>query len=283
MSEPHAPQVWADAVTSIVSAAGALFVYRELGPRTGVPLVALTHLGANLDSWDPRVVDGLARERHVVALGYRGVGGSTGRVRDSIDEMAADVVAVLRALGLDQVDLFGLSMGGMVGQAVAVQAPDLVQRVVLAGSGPAGGPGLTRMSRVMVATTLRAVLVRKDPRELLFFTQSPTGRRAARDYLARLTERTAGRERAVGPAVLRAQLAAVRRWGGQAPPDILPVAGPALVVHGDSDRMVPPENLRALAGLLPGARVEVLQDASHGAVFQHHREVVAVALDLLRR
>lgn len=120
MGEQRTAQRWADVPTSTVSAAGADIAYRELGPRTGVPLVALTHLGANLDDWDPRIMDGLAEERHVVAIGYRGVGGSTGQVQGTIESMAADVVAALEALGHERVDLFGQSMGGMVAQAVAV-------------------------------------------------------------------------------------------------------------------------------------------------------------------
>ena len=123
MREQRTAQRWVDVPTSTVSAAGADIVYRELGPRTGVPLVALTHLGANLDDWDPRIMDGLAEERHVVAVGYRGVGASTGQVQGSIEAMAADVVAVVEALGHERVDLFGQSMGGMVAQAVAVRAP----------------------------------------------------------------------------------------------------------------------------------------------------------------
>lgn len=107
-----------DAATQTVIVAGASVVYREFGPRSGVPLVVLQHLGANLDNGDPRILDGLARDRRVISVGYRGVGGSTGRVRSSIEEMAADTVGVIRALGHDRVDLLGQSMGGMVAQAV---------------------------------------------------------------------------------------------------------------------------------------------------------------------
>ncbi|GLI00143.1 alpha/beta fold hydrolase [Phytohabitans aurantiacus] len=151
MSERRTALGYRDAPTRTVAAAGAVFAYRELGPQAGVPLVVLTHLGANLDNWDPRLVDGQAQERHAIAVDYRGVGDSTGRVRDSIEEMAA----VVRALGYERVDVLGLSMGGMVAQAIVAQAPELMERLVLAGSGPAGGPGLTDMTGVTVTTVLR--------------------------------------------------------------------------------------------------------------------------------
>lgn len=220
MSERRTGQGYWDAPTRTIAAAGAVFAYRELGPQAGVPLVVLTHLGANLDNWDPRIVDGLAQDRRVIAVDYRGVGDSTGRVRESIEEMAADMVTVIRALGHDRIDLFGLSMGGMVAQAVIAQAPQLVDRLILVGSGPAGGPGLVDMTRLTIATVLRAVVTFNDPKTLLFFTRTPVGKHAARQYLTRLKERAAGRDKAVTPGVYRAQLAAVHRWGEQAPADL---------------------------------------------------------------
>lgn len=127
--EPNAAPVrFVDASTRMVAVAGARIVYRELGAQhLGVPLVALTHLGANLDGWDPEVVDTLAEGRRVVMIGYRGVGASTGSVQDRFEDMAQDVIAVIHALGLDRVDVLGLSMGGMVAQEILRQAPEMVE------------------------------------------------------------------------------------------------------------------------------------------------------------
>lgn len=283
MSERRIARDYRETPTRTVAAAGAVFAYRELGPQDGVPLVLLTHLGANLDNWDPRIVDGLARDRRVIAVDYRGVGDSTGTVRNSMEEMAADTLAVIRALGHGRVDVFGLSMGGMVAQAVAAHAPGLTDRLILVGSGPAGGPGLADMTRATVTTTMRALATFNDPKALLFFTRTPTGKQAARQYLGRLKERTAGRDKPVTPGVYRAQLAAVRRWGSQEPVDLTPVTGPVLIVHGERDRMVPPENAAALARHLPTATVTVFPDSGHGVAFQNHRAFVDAARDFLRR
>jgi len=283
MSEPVRTQSQRNSPTLSITAAGADFAYRQFGSDAGVPLVVLTHLGANLDSWDPRIVEGLAEDRHVIAVGYRGVGNSTGPIRDSVEDMAEDMAAVIRALGYDRVDLFGLSMGGMVAQAIAERAPQLIDRLILAGSGPAGGPGLTEMARITITTVLRAVITFQDPRTLLFFTRTAAGKKAAREYLARLKERTAGRDKAVTPRVYQAQLAAVHRWGMQQPAGLSRFIGPVLIVHGDSDRMVPPANATALTRQLANSSVLVFPDSGHGVAFQNHRAFIDAARDFLRR
>ena len=175
--------------------------------------MGLTHLGANLDSWDPDVVDPLAAERRVILIGYRGVGASPGAVRDQFEDMATDAIAAIRQLGLSRVDLFGLSMGGMVAQAILEQAPDLVDRVVLASTGPQGGPGMTRMTAVMVGGILSGVVTFTNPTTRLSFTRTRTGRHEAAAYQSRLKRRRTGRDKPVTPAVLRAQLRTVHQWG----------------------------------------------------------------------
>ncbi|SKC68849.1 alpha/beta fold hydrolase [Krasilnikoviella flava] len=279
-----APVRFVDAQTRTVAAAGVELVYRELGSEHagGVPLVALTHLGANLDSWDPEVVDPLATDRRVILLGYRGVGSSTGTVRDGFEDMATDAVAAIRSLGLSRVDLFGLSMGGMVAQGVLRLAPDLVDKVVLAGAGPQGGPGLTRMTGVMVRGIARGVTTFTNPTSLLFFTRTRNGKHAAKAYQARLRRRRTGRDGPVTPGVMRAQLRAVNRWGHR-PPAPMGFTGPALILHGDSDRMVPSENANALARRFHDAQVRIFPDAGHGVVSQNRRTVTDLAGRFLRR
>jgi len=279
-----APVRFVDAPTRTILTAGAEIVYRELGSEhtDGVPLVGLTHLGANLDSWDPEFVDPLAAGRRVILLSYRGVGGSTGEVRDRFEDMAADVIATIQALGLTRVDLFGLSMGGMVAQAVLEQAPDLVDRVLLAGTGPRGGPGLARMTGVFVRGLARGLVTFTNPTSLLFFTRTRNGKRAAREYQARVKRRIAGRDRPVSLVVLRAQLRAVKHWGQQRP-SAQRFPGPVLVLHGDSDRMVPLANAAVLRDRFPHARVREFPDSGHGVVSQNRRTVADLVGRFLHR
>ena len=135
---------WKTAPTHTVNAGGLQFAYRELGPSTGVPVVFLTHLAAVLDNWDPRVVDGIAAKRRVITFDNRGVGASSGTTPKTIEKMATDAVTFIRALGFDQVDLLGFSMGGMIAQVIAHEEPRLVRKMILAGTGPAGGMASTR-------------------------------------------------------------------------------------------------------------------------------------------
>src|SRR5213080_4690257 len=184
---------WKTAPTQTLDVGGTSFAYRELGPRGGTPLVFLHHFTAVLDDWDPRVIDGIAAERHVITFDNRGVGASGGSVPHTIDEMAADAVALIRALGHEQVDLLGFSLGGGIAQVIALDHPKLVRRAILAGTGPRGGGGIEKMPLIAAKAYTKAALMRRDPRHFLFFNRNANGKRAATDYMARLKERTEDR------------------------------------------------------------------------------------------
>ena len=114
--------------------------YRELGTEnTGLPLVMLTHLSATLDEWDPLFIDQLAAKNHLVVIDLPGVGASSGQVPLTIEAMADQAVKFIELRGFKKINLLGLSMGGMIAQAVAEQAPQLVERLILVGTGPRGG------------------------------------------------------------------------------------------------------------------------------------------------
>lgn len=110
---------YVDAVTKTVDVNGTSFVYRETGERNGIPIVLLHHLTAILDDWDPRTIDSLAQKHRVIAFNNRGVGASKGTTPDTIDDMATDAVAFIRALGLRKTDLLGFSLGGFIAQVIA--------------------------------------------------------------------------------------------------------------------------------------------------------------------
>ncbi|MEU6196573.1 alpha/beta hydrolase [Streptomyces sp. NPDC047061] len=281
-SPTHPASLYTNAPTRTVSVQGVDFAYRELGPREGVPIVLLMHLAGVLDNWDPRVVDGLAARRRVVAFDNRGVGGSGGSTPDTIEAMAHDAVLFVRALGFDQVDLLGLSMGGFVAQVVAEAEPHLVRKVILAGTGPAGGPGIDKVPALTLRATLKGALTRQDPKLSLFFTDTASGRRAGRAFLRRLKERTQDRDKNISLLSLRAQLKAVKRWGRQSPSDLSVVRQPVLVANGADDRMVPSQNTLALAARLPRSElVPLFPDAGHGGIFQYHDQFVTRALGFL--
>jgi pimeloyl-ACP methyl ester carboxylesterase len=179
-----------NAATKSVDVNGTKFVYRELGKKGGVPVVLLHHLTAVLDDWDPRVVDGLAAAHHVIAFDNRGVGGSGGATPKTVEEMARDAVAFIGALGFSKIDLFGFSLGGFVSQVIAQQQPGLVRKIILAGTGPAGGEGIVNVGPVLQDAFGKAGAANKHPKHFLFFTPTSNGQAAADDFLRRLKERT---------------------------------------------------------------------------------------------
>jgi pimeloyl-ACP methyl ester carboxylesterase len=272
---------WRDAPTKSVDVGGTKFVYRELGPNTGVPVIFLNHLFAELDRWDPRIVDGIAARRHVIVFDNRGIGASGGSAPDTVEAMARDTIAFVRALGFEQVDLFGFSLGGFISQVIALEEPQLVRKMILAGTGPAGGVGIDKIRRIMLRDMINAVLTLKHPEYHLFFTSTANGRAAARDFLRRLQERTTDRDKPVSLTAFLAQLKAIRAWGRQAPADLSQIRHTVLVANGNADEMVPSSNSVDLVRRLPNAELVLYDDAGHGGIFQYHEQFVPRALAFL--
>jgi pimeloyl-ACP methyl ester carboxylesterase len=270
-----------DAPTQFITVAGTRFAYREVGPREGVPLVLLNHWGAVLDNFDPAIVDGLAAQHHIIALDYRGIGLSGGTAPLTIDEMARDTIAVIRALGHATIDLMGFSLGGMVAQDVVLKAPDMVRKLILTGTGPAGGDGIAKVGSVSWPLILKGLLTFRDPKTYLFFTSTAQGRNAAKVFIARTKERKAGRDKGPTPRAFLRQLKAIHAWGRQLPQDLTRIRIPVLVANGDNDIMVPTPNSRDMARRIPGADLVIYPDAGHGGIFQYHSQFVPKALAFL--
>ncbi|MET7696513.1 alpha/beta hydrolase [Streptomyces sp. NPDC005485] len=266
-----------------VTADGVTYAYRDLGPRTGMPVIFITHLAAVLDNWDPRVVDGIAAKHRVITFDNRGVGASTGKTPKTIEEMARDAVTFIRALGFEQVDVLSFSMGGMIAQVIAQTDPQLIRRLILAGTGPAGGEGIKNVTRLSDYDTLRALLTLQDPKQFLFFTRTPNGIRAGKEFLARLKERTKDRDKVISLIAYRSQLKAIHRWGLAQPQDLSVIKIPVLVANGDNDRMVPTPNSYDMDRRLPNSELVIYPDGGHGGIFQYHEQFVPTALEFFGR
>ena len=270
-----------DAPTRTVDVGGTSFAYREIGTQTGVPVIFLNHLTGVLDNWDPRVVDGIAARHRVITFDNRGVGASQGSTPDRVEAMARDAVAFIQALGFEQVDLLGFSLGGFIAQVIAQQEPQLVRKIILAGTGPAGGEGIDNVTSVTIRDVIKGALTFKDPKYYLFFTTTANGKGAARKFLQRLKERRDHRDTPLSISSFRAQLKAIHAWGLAEPSDLTGIQQPVLVANGDDDRMVPSRNSADLARRLPHAQLILYPDAGHGGIFQYHEVFVKEALKFL--
>ncbi|PBC43561.1 alpha/beta hydrolase [Rhodococcus sp. ACPA4] len=283
MSTDNGPVItsYAKARTRTVTAGDVTYAYRELGPKGGIPVVFFVHLAANLDNWDPRIVDAIAKDHHVIAFDNRGVGASTGKVPDSIEAMADDAVTFINALGFEKVDIFSFSLGGMVAQELTIQHPELVRRLVLTGTGPAGGKDIDKVAGTTYYDLLRATLTRSDPKEFLFFNRNTTGKHAAAAFVKRLEERTDDRDTSVSVKAFQTQLKAIKRWGRSTPVDLTAISAPTLIANGDHDRMVPSNLSEDLHRRIPGSELIIYPDSGHGGIFQHHDKFTPSAVEFL--
>ncbi len=274
---------YAEAQTNLIEAGGTTFAYRELGLRDSIPLVLLNHWGAVLDNFDPRIVDGLARKHRVIAVDYRGIGASGGTSPVTVSDMASDTVALIRAMGFEQVDLLGFSLGGFVAQDVVLKAPNFVRKLILTGTGAAGGQGIDRVGAVSWPLMIKGLLTLRDPKTYLFFTSTANGRQAASAFLRRLKERKTGRDKGPTPSAFLRQLKAIKDWGRQASQDLSRLRLPVLIVNGDNDIMVPTALSRDMAQRIPNSRLVIYEDAGHGSIFQYREDFVAQALAFLEQ
>lgn len=270
-----------DAPARTISAGGVDFAYRELGPTGGIPVVFFVHLAAVLDNWDPRIIDPIAAQHHVIAFDNRGVGASTGQVPLSVEAMADDAYTFITALGHRKIDIFSFSLGGMVAQAFVLKHPEMVRKLILTGTGPAGGIGIDKVAGVTYYDMIRATLRRVDPKEFLFFNRDPVGRRAGREFVDRLKERTQDRDTPIKIQALQRQLKAIKTWGRSAPADLSKIKQPTLIANGDHDRMVPTALSEDMHRRIPGSQLIIYPNSGHGGIFQYHSEFAPKAVAFL--
>ncbi len=271
----------AEAPARTVTAGGSTYAYRELGPKGGIPVVFFVHLAATLDNWDPRIVDAIAKNRHVITFDQRGVGASTGEVPDTMEEAADHAYEFITALGFDKIDVFSFSMGGFIAQDLIVKRPDLVRKLVLTGTGPRGGKDIDKVVGVTYWDILRATLTRSDPKEFLFFNRNAAGKPAAKAFVKRLQERTVDRDKPISIKAFRTQLKAIQKFGRSAPSDLSTFTQPTLIANGDNDRMVPSVLSEDMHRRIKGSELIIYPDSGHGGVFQFHEKFAPVAVAFL--
>jgi pimeloyl-ACP methyl ester carboxylesterase len=258
--------------TQFVEANGIRFAYRRFGKQGGVPLVFNMHFMGTMDHWDPAVTDGFAADREVILFDNAGVSSSSGKVPGGFAEMGANAIAFIRALGLKQVDVLGFSIGGLVAQEITLQAPDLVRRLVLVGTGPRSGESMdtgTPEGRDIFGATY------ENPDDLWLrvqFTPSEASQAKGREFIKRFRLRGENRDPEMTQEAALTQRAAIAKWGVKregAWDYLKQIKQPALVVSGSSDVIIYTVNSFILQQHLPNAQLIIYPDSAHGSLFQY--------------
>ena len=260
----------------ITASNGIEYAYREVG-TSSVPLVLLQHFRGNLDNWDPALIDDLSAKRRVITFNNAGVGSSSGSTPSTIYEMSRDAIAFTEALGLEQVDLLGFSIGSFIAQEIALARPALVRKMVLASSAPKGAPGMHGWAAWVIEAVGSQERTPPDKYISVFFAKSKTSSDAGAAALQRMFTREE-HDSPTSWQTKSAQYDAVCEWGipnYSLLQRLEAIEMPVFVANGDSDPMILPKFSYLLAALLPDARIKIYPDSAHGFLFQHHTEFAA--------
>jgi len=269
-----------NAPTQFVEANGIRFAYRRFGKAGGVPIVFNQHYIGTMDYWDPAVTDGLARSREVILFNNAGVSSSSGETRTSFAEMGADAIEFIRALGLSQVDVLGISIGGFVAQEIALQGGDLVRKLILVGTGHRGNDMTASRSAQIFEGSY-------DPPEHLWlsvhFGPSEASQKAGLAFLERKWRRQ-DRDPEVSAQTVEAQGEAVGKWiasGEDALAYLESITQPVLIAQGSNDAIIPTKHSVTLQQNLPNAQLIIYPDSGHGSIYQYPELFVANATAFL--
>lgn len=273
------------AETQYAIANGLKLAYRRLGLETGVPLVMLIHFRGNMDFWDPALINALTKSRPIILLDNAGIGKSEGEIPTTLHGWATHVIALLETLQIKQIDLLGFSMGGGAAQHVALAAPGLVRKLILAGTRTSQSPNTTNGDRSIFFELANSETEKefKASIALSFFNPSPHGQAAAQASWDRIMSRTQDRALHLSSEKAKRQIEGFGRFSVPDPGNpyerIAELSMPVFVANGDNDLLIPTKNSVELADILPIAHLHIYPNSGHGFLYQH-AELFAKHVDL---
>lgn len=258
-----------------VDGPSARFTYRRIGPRGGVPLVLLNRFRGTIDWWDPEFLDYLSADHDVILFDNVGIGYTSGQPRDSIDGFADGAIEFIDALGLHEVDLLGWSLGGVVAQAVTRRRPDVVRKLIVAGSGPGPVPGMTALAEDVL--TIMAKPGGGDAEDMLylFYPDNDAARASGHEHLAKVSTRLAAdapvvsEEAAMGQFIAAGKLMSIPFERVQS--ELESIKQPVLYANGVHDVMIPAIASYVAVQHLDSATLVLYSDAGHAFLFQRAR------------
>jgi pimeloyl-ACP methyl ester carboxylesterase len=272
---------YTEASTERIGVDGLFYAYRSVGDPADIPLVCLQHFTGTLDNWDPLVIDGLAQNKQVITIDNSGIGSSDGETPDNVQEMAATVVKIITALGINKCDLLGFSLGGFIAQTVAITNPQLFRKIILVGTAPPGTPALHSFPQLVG----RAFAM--EPTEgylYIFATSSNKSREKINATLARLMSRKTDRDKEISMTAVQAQTKALTRWGtDKITLDLSKITHPVLIIQGSNDEMMNSASSLELYRQIPNAILTFYPDSSHGSFNQYPEIFVDQANSFLEK
>lgn len=271
------------ACTNFIGVEGTQIAYRAFGKKECIPLVLLQHFTGTMDNWDPSVTNGLAEEFPVVLFDNKGIGASGGETPDTIEEMARDAIEFIKAIGYTKVNLLGFSMGGFIAQQITLDEPGLVNKLILAGTGPKGGEGLANSEK---ALTVTAGMSPEDQKLYFFYESTVSSRALGRNSLARINQRTVNRDPDTTIPAIQAQLKSILGWSlpdADSLDRLHQICQPVLIVNGSKDIICPTINSYIMFQQLPDAILNLYPDSGHGSIFQYPELFLASAIRFLKQ
>jgi len=264
-----------NAKTQFVEAYGVKYAYRHIGPESGIPLVLQIHFRGNMDFWDPALINALAEKRPVIIFDNAGVGKSGGQVPETIQGWADHLIAIVHALNIEQIDLLGFSMGGAAAQMVALTAPKLIRKLILAGTMASQGPNKI----VMHDEPLRLLATASTAEEFRvaiekgMYNWTDEGRAAAKASWERIQERQEDRSSFLHAEGTTRQTVAFTDWLIRNPNNSWDRLGelkmPVLVANGDNDLLVHSYQSWLLADRIRNAQLIIYPLSGHGFLYQY--------------
>lgn len=275
----------ATAKAQFVDAGAIRYAYRRIGPRGGVPLVLVHRFRATIDWWDPAFIDALAAERDVILFDNVGIGYTEGTPMNTVEAYATGAIAFIAALGLPQVDLLGWSLGGVVAQSIVLKRPDLVRKLIVAGSGSGAAPGMPAMPERVANIMLKPGTAIEDAL-YLFYPETPAAQAKGVEHFSKIGADMPEGAPIVTQDAAMGQLAAITAslsapWD-QVVANLKKMTLPVLYANGAHDVMIDAFASYAAARELPNAKLVLYSDAGHAFLFQHLENFTAEVKAFLR-
>lgn len=270
------------APTKFIDVNGTKYAYRTFGNKTGMPLIFLQHFTGTMDNWDPMVTNGFAKDFQVILFDNKGIGSSTGETPLTIEAMSTDAISFIKALGLKKVNLLGFSMGGFIAQQMILDESTLIDKVILAGTGPKGGQGIADIVKPL---TNVANMNPNDQKLYLFYTTTPYSRALGEQAQLRINGRTENRDPDTKLPSIQAQLQAILNWGASdstALNKLAAIKQRVLVINGSNDIVVPTINSYTLFQNISNAKLSLYPDSGHGSIFQYPNLFLTEAISFLK-